>query len=278
MNFLWGLSLVILSHSSTMTTFHRYKKGKVMDQTQMLQLHDVQVSVGDTQIIDTVSLSVAAGSVHAIMGPNGSGKSSLAHALMGHPAYEITAGTVHLDGDDITKLEPHDRGKRGLFLAFQYPYEIEGLPLKDFLRTAYNARFAGTEKQIGIKAFQALLEQWCDRLGIDRSYCQRGVNVGFSGGEKKQAEMLQLALLNPRVAVLDELDSGLDVDALRRVCAALRVVRDENPEMAVIVITHYQRILQYVKPDRVHVMQAGRFVRSGGAALAREIEDSGYQL
>jgi Fe-S cluster assembly ATP-binding protein len=246
-------------------------------QQTILTLSSVSVAVEDKAIVSDFSLSLEAGSVHAIMGPNGSGKSSLAHALMGHPSYEITGGSVTLEGESLLECAADERAKKGLFLAFQYPYEIEGLALRDFLRSAYNARFAGTEKQIGIKAFRALFDEWCGRLGIDPSYGDRGVNVGFSGGEKKQVEMLQLALLQPKVAILDEIDSGLDVDALRRVCAALQEVRSAHPEMAVMMITHYQRILQYVKPDFVHVMRDGKLVRSGDASLAEVIEHEGYQ-
>ena len=241
-----------------------------------LHIAGLAASIESTSILKDVSLTVMPGQVHAIMGPNGSGKSTCAQIVMGHPSYTITAGKIFFDGEDITEMEPHERARKGIFLAFQYPYEIEGLPFKDLLRTAYNAWYAGTEKQIGIKAFNQLLEDKLTLLGLDRSFIERGVNVGFSGGEKKQAEMLQLAVLQPRLVILDEVDSGLDVDALRRVCAALKVVHQAAPEMSVVLITHYNRILEYIVPDYVHIMQAGCITQSGGAELARTIEKSGY--
>jgi Fe-S cluster assembly ATP-binding protein len=245
-------------------------------QTPLLQVVELAASVEETQILKNISLTVLSGQVHAIMGPNGSGKSTFAQVLMGHPSYAITAGTIYFEGQDITEMPAHERARKGIFLAFQYPYEIEGLPLKDLLRTAYNAWYAATDKQIGIKAFNQLLEEKLLLLGLDRSFIERGVNVGFSGGEKKQAEMLQLAVLQPRLVILDEVDSGLDVDALRRVCAALKVVQGQSPEMAVVLITHYNRILEYIIPDQVHIMQEGLITQSGGAQLARDIEKVGY--
>jgi Fe-S cluster assembly ATP-binding protein len=245
-------------------------------QTPLLQVVELAASVEDTQILKNISLLVSPGQVHAIMGPNGSGKSTFAQVLMGHPSYSVDKGTIFFEGEDITEMPAHERARKGIFLAFQYPYEIEGLPLKDLLRTAYNAWYAGTDKQIGIKAFNQLLEDKLQLLGLDRSFVERGVNVGFSGGEKKQAEILQLAVLQPRLVILDEVDSGLDVDALRRVCAALKVVQAHAPEMAVVLITHYNRILEYIVPDHVHIMQDGLITQSGGAQLARDIEKIGY--
>lgn len=247
-----------------------------MNPTPRLHITHLAASIDDTCILKDVSLTVLPGEVHAIMGPNGSGKSTLAQIIMGHPSYTVTGGSIQFEGQDVTEMEPHERARKGIFLAFQYPYEIEGLPLKDLLRTAYNAWYAGTEKQIGIKAFNQLLEDKLTLLGLDRSFVERGVNVGFSGGEKKQAEMLQLAVLQPRLVILDEVDSGLDVDALRRVCAALKAVKEASPEMAVVLITHYNRILEYIVPDQVHIMQEGRITQSGGPGLAREIEKIGY--
>lgn len=243
---------------------------------QRLTIAGLRASIGDTPILKDISLSVMPGTVHAIMGPNGSGKSTLAQVLMGHPAYTVTGGSILFDGVSIADEAVHLRARRGLFLAFQYPYEIEGLAFKDFLRTAYNTWYAGTEKQIGMKAFAALLEEKCALLGLDRSFVERALNVGFSGGEKKQAEMLQLAVLQPRLAVLDEIDSGLDVDALGRVCSALNVVKAAHPDMAIILITHYQRVLQHVVPDYVHILQGGRITASGDASLAQRIETTGY--
>lgn len=242
-----------------------------------LLISDLTASVERTQILKGVSLAMAPGEVHAIMGPNGSGKSTLAHVLMGHPSYEVTGGTVTVDGQDITGMEPDKRARNRIFLAFQYPLEVEGLPLRDFLRTAYNAWYAGTEKQIGLSAFNKLLQEKMALLGLDQSFVERSLNVGFSGGEKKQAEMLQMAVLEPRLAILDEIDSGLDVDALKRVCASLHAVKKAIPDMSVLVITHYHRILQHVTPDCVHVMQDGVLTRSGGPELALTIESQGYE-
>ncbi|MDQ5890857.1 MAG: Fe-S cluster assembly ATP-binding protein [Candidatus Dependentiae bacterium] len=241
-----------------------------------LEVTDLAASIDDTQILHGVDLVMQPGSTHAIMGPNGSGKSTLAQVIMGHPSYTVTAGTIRFNGEDITALAPHFRARHGIFLAFQYPYEIEGLPLKDLLRTAYNAWYAGTEKQIGLKAFNQLLDDKLALLGLDRSFVERGVNVGFSGGEKKQAEILQLAVLQPTLAILDEVDSGLDVDALRRVCAALIAVKADNPALSLLLITHYNRILNYIVPDQVHIMQQGCITKIGGAGLASEVEESGY--
>lgn len=242
-----------------------------------LSIVNIAASVDETQILKGVSLDIAPGQVHAIMGPNGSGKSTLAHVVMGHPSYEVTGGTITVDGEDITEMEADKRARKRIFLAFQYPLEVEGLPLRDFLRTAYNAWYAGTDKQIGLSAFNRLLAEKMELLGLDQTFVERSLNVGFSGGEKKQAEMLQMAVLEPRLAVLDEIDSGLDVDALKRVCNSLHKIRETTPDMSVLLITHYHRILQHVTPDHVHVMQDGVLTRSGGVELALSIEDKGYK-
>jgi len=241
-----------------------------------LKIRGLTAAVQDTPILQGVDLAMQAGQVHAIMGPNGSGKSTLAQVLMGHPSYNVTGGSILYEGEEIGELEPHLRARKGIFLAFQYPYEIEGLPFKDLLRTAYNAWYGGTEKQIGVKAFHELLQAKLALLGLDPSFVERGVNAGFSGGEKKQAEILQLAVLQPKLAILDEIDSGLDVDALRRVCNALQAVKQENPDMCILLITHYNRILHYIVPDQVHIMKKGSIVQSGSALLAQEIEQKGY--
>ncbi|MDQ5940643.1 MAG: Fe-S cluster assembly ATP-binding protein [Candidatus Dependentiae bacterium] len=241
-----------------------------------LKIVGLGAAIEDTQILQRVDLSLQPGEVHAIMGPNGSGKSTLAQVLMGHPSYTVTGGSIVFDGEEIGHVATHLRARKGMFLAFQYPYEIEGLPLKDLLRTAYNARYANTDKQIGIKAFHDLIQQKLTLLGLDPSFVERGVNAGFSGGEKKQAEVLQLAVLQPKLAILDEIDSGLDVDALRRVCNALVTVKKENPDMAILLITHYNRILDYIVPDRVHIMKKGCITQSGDSSLAKVIEHEGY--
>ncbi len=242
-----------------------------------LVVADLKANIENTPILQGINLTVQSGAVHAIMGPNGSGKSTFAQVLMGHPSYAVTAGSIIMNNVELVEMAPHLRARAGMFLAFQYPYEIEGLPLKDLLRTAYNAWYAGTDKQIGMKAFAQLLDEKLQLLGLDRSFVERGVNVGFSGGEKKQAEILQMAVLQPQLVILDEVDSGLDVDALRRVCTAINAVKAANPDMAIVLITHYNRILKYITPDYVHIMQQGSITQSGDASLAEHIERSGYE-
>ncbi|MBL4587784.1 Fe-S cluster assembly ATPase SufC [Candidatus Babeliales bacterium] len=244
----------------------------------LLQIKNVHVSVEENEILKGVSLEVFPGEIHAIMGPNGSGKSTLTYTLMGHPRYTLTAGEMLFDGTSITDLTVDARARMGIFLAFQYPYEVEGVPLKDFLRQAYNTWYAGTEKQIGLKAFKKLLEEKMSLLGVSSEFVERPVNVGCSGGEKKRIEMLQMAILQPRLVILDEIDSGLDIDALRVVCDALKVILKQNSETAVVLITHYKRILEHVTPDYVHIMQQGKIVRSGDKSLVDEIESKGYGL
>ncbi len=244
---------------------------------EFLNVSNLSVTIEKKQVLDGVNLTVQQGNVHAIMGPNGSGKSSFALSLMGHPRYQVTSGTVNFMGNDIQGLSPDKRAQLGIFLGMQNPYEIEGVPYKDFLRQAYNALYDGTEKQLRIRDFHKMLLSRLALLSIDESFINRSLNIGFSGGEKKRAEMLQLAVLQPKLAILDEIDSGLDVDALKVVCNSLTTIRQENPAMSVILITHYPRILQYIEPDVVHVMQQGRIVKSGSLDLAREVEVSGFQ-
>ena len=246
-------------------------------ETALLTIKDLQVSIDDKEILTGINLVLHKGEVHAIMGPNGSGKSTLAYTLMGHPKYIITVGSIELNGDDVTHMPVDKRAQAGLFLGFQYPFEIEGVTLRDFLRQSYNALYGGTEKQLGLKDFRALLEDKMKLLNVAPEFIDRSVNVGFSGGEKKRAEVLQLAVLQPKLAILDEIDSGLDIDALRIVCEGIERVRYDNPEMSLLVITHYQRILKYLEPDVVHVMQAGKIVRSGTKELAHELERVGYE-
>lgn len=242
----------------------------------VLEVNDLTVHIDQKQVLNGVNLLLRPGELHALMGPNGSGKSSLACTLMGHPNYVVTQGTIKLFGSDITQLSPDKRARSGMFLAFQYPLEIPGARFADMLRQSYNALYAGTEKQCGLKAFRNLLAEKMQLLSMDHSFVDRDVNVGFSGGEKKRAEALQLAVLQPKLALLDEIDSGLDIDAIRVVCKGINTIKKEQPSMTILVITHYQRILNYLCPDYVHVMDGGSIVKSGGQSLAKELEKQGY--
>jgi Fe-S cluster assembly ATP-binding protein len=245
----------------------------------LLELKDLHVALEDgTPIVKGVSLKIASDEVHAIMGPNGSGKSTLAYAIAGHPAYEITEGQILVDGVDMTDAAADERAQAGLFLAFQYPHAIPGVTVTNFLRQAINAvrksRNGGVEDPIPVPEFRKELLGQMDRLKVSRELASRYLNDGFSGGEKKRVEILQMAMLKPRVAVLDETDSGLDIDALKVVAAGVKSL--VGPEMGALVITHYQRILNYVEPDYVHVFVDGRIVEEGGPELAHELERSGY--
>jgi Fe-S cluster assembly ATP-binding protein len=241
----------------------------------LLEVKDLSVSVEDRQILNGFDLSVDAGQVHAIMGPNGSGKSTLAHVLAGKPHYQVTGGSVRFEGADLLGLEPDERAARGLFLAFQYPLEIPGVATMTFLRTAVNAvRKRRGEPELSTPEFIRLVRDKAKSLGIEQEMLKRAVNVGFSGGEKKRNEILQMALLEPKLCVLDETDSGLDIDALRIVADGVNRLR--SPNRSFIVITHYQRLLNHIVPDVVHVMAKGKIVRSGGPELALELEESGY--
>jgi Fe-S cluster assembly ATP-binding protein len=238
----------------------------------ILKISDLHVSVEDTPILRGLDLEVPKGEVHAIMGPNGSGKSTLAAVLLGHPAYEITQGTITFKGEDITELDPDQRAKLGMFLAFQYPVEVPGVSVSNFLRTAMNA-VRGTD--VPVREFMTQLRENLKTLGLDESFARRNLNEGFSGGEKKRAEILQLGMLCPELAVLDETDSGLDIDGVRIVAEAVN--RLKGPEMGFVIITHYTRILNYVTPDTVHILLGGRIVRSGGEELATHLEEVGYE-
>jgi Fe-S cluster assembly ATP-binding protein len=241
----------------------------------MLSIKDLHVSAGEREILRGVSLDVNAGEVHAIMGPNGSGKSTLAQVLAGHPGYEVTAGTATYDGKDLLGMPPEERAHAGLFLAFQYPVEIPGVSNAYFMRTAYNeVRKARGQEEVDPMDFLDVMAAKLKLVEMDESMLQRSVNAGFSGGEKKRNEILQMAVLEPRLAILDETDSGLDIDALRIVAQGVNGLR--RPDNATIVVTHYQRLLNYIVPDRVHVLANGRFVRSGGKELALELEERGY--
>ena len=244
----------------------------------LLKLENLHVSLEDgTEIVKGVDLEVGLNEVHAIMGPNGSGKSTLSYAIMGHPAYEITEGRILFDGEDISELGADERAQRGLFLAFQYPHAIPGVTVTNFLRTAINAvRKArkGENDPMPIPEFRKELLAQMDRLKVSRELASRYINDGFSGGEKKRVEILQMAMLKPRIAVLDETDSGLDIDALRVVAGGVKDL--VGPDMGALVITHYQRILDYITPDHVHVFVGGRIVESGGPELAKKLEAGGY--
>jgi len=240
----------------------------------LFEIVDLHVSVEGREILRGLNLQVGFGEVHALMGRNGSGKSTLANALMGHPKYLVTSGSVRLDGEDILALKPDERAKRGMFLAFQNPIAIPGVGTGNFIRSAVKA-VRGTEA-INALAFRKELTERMQKLQMDPSFATRALNEGFSGGEKKRAEMLQLAMLKPRMAVLDEPDSGLDIDAVRIVSDSINQVHQMQPTMGVLLITHYQRILNYVRPDKVHVMANGRIVESGGEELVQELEAQGY--
>ena len=242
----------------------------------MLEISNLHATVADKPILNGISLSVPAGEVHAIMGPNGSGKSTLGYVLSGRPGYEVTDGSVTFAGQDLLALEPYERAAAGLFLGFQYPVEIPGVSSLQFLRESLNSqRRARGEPELTGGEFIKLAREQAGLLGMDIEMLKRPVNVGFSGGEKKRAEMVQLGIMNPKFAVLDETDSGLDIDALRAVGAGInRIMR--APDKGVLLITHYQRLLDYVTPDKVHVLTQGRIVRSGGAELAHELEREGY--
>jgi Fe-S cluster assembly ATP-binding protein len=242
----------------------------------MLEIQNLQATVADKPILNGVSLSVPAGEVHAIMGPNGSGKSTLAYVLSGRPGYEVTGGSASFDGEDLLALEPHERAAAGLFLGFQYPVEIPGISYLQFLRESLNSqRRARGETELSGGEFIKLAKGQAALLGMDAEMLKRPVNVGFSGGEKKRAEMVQMGIMSPKFAVLDETDSGLDIDALKAVGAGInRIMR--APDKGVLLITHYQRLLDYVEPDRVHVLRGGRIERSGGPELAQELEREGY--
>jgi Fe-S cluster assembly ATP-binding protein len=245
-----------------------------------LELQDLRVALEDgTEIVKGVDLRISSGEVHAIMGPNGTGKSTLAYAIAGHPPYEITGGRILLDGNDITEVGADERAQAGLFLAFQYPHAIPGVTVTNFLRQAINAvrkaQNSGVEDPMPVPVFRNELLAQMDRLKVSRELASRYVNDGFSGGEKKRVEILQMAMLKPRIAVLDETDSGLDIDALKVVAAGVQEL--VGPDMGALVITHYQRILNYITPDFVHVFVGGRIVEEGGPELAHKLEAEGYE-
>ena len=241
----------------------------------VLEIKDLKASIEDKEILKGINLTLEKGEVTVVMGPNGSGKSTLANSLMGHPDFEVE-GEAILDGENIIEMEADERSKNGVFLSFQYPVTIPGLTVSSFLRTAINAR-RPKEDPIKIPEFVKLLNEKMALLNIPKSFAGRHLNEGFSGGEKKKMEILQLAMLNPKVAILDETDSGLDIDSLKGVCESINLLREKNPEMAVLIITHYQRMLNYITPDKVCIMLKGNIIKQGGAELAHELEKEGYK-
>lgn len=239
-----------------------------------LEIKDLHVEIEGNEILKGVNLTIKGGEFHAVMGPNGTGKSTLASAIMGHPKFEVTKGSVHLDGEDVLEMEVDERAKAGLFLAMQYPSEISGVTNSDFLRSSINAkREEGNE--IPLMQFIKTMDENLDFLDIDKDMAQRYLNDGFSGGEKKRNEILQLMMLEPAIAILDEIDSGLDIDALKVVSEGINKMRSEN--FGCLIITHYQRLLNYITPDHVHIMMQGRVVKSGGPELAQRLESEGYE-
>jgi len=239
-----------------------------------LEISNLHVSIGEKEIVKGLSLTIKTGEIHAVMGPNGTGKSTLSKAIAGHPDYTITGGDILLDGKSILQMEPDERARAGLFLAFQYPSEIPGVSIANFLRAAIQAHM-GEGEELDATAYYKRLYQKMDLLKIDRKFTSRSVNDGFSGGEKKRCEILQMAMLEPKIAMMDETDSGLDIDALKIVAAGVNELR--GPKLGVMLITHYQRLLNYIVPDYVHVMWDGRIVKSGDKSLALELEAKGYE-
>jgi Fe-S cluster assembly ATP-binding protein len=238
----------------------------------MLKIEDLHVEIDGQEIIKSLDLEVGEGEIHAIMGPNGSGKSTLANVLMGHPRYEVTGGSITFKGEDVFELEPDERAKLGMFLAFQYPSEVPGVSVANFLRTAVNSV---REEELSPMDMYRLIQEKMKIMQMDPKFAERYLNEGFSGGEKKRNEILQMLMLEPELAIMDETDSGLDIDALQVVAKGVNELR--GPDFSAVIITHYQRILRYIEPDRVHVMLDGRIVTSGGKDLAHELEDKGYE-
>jgi Fe-S cluster assembly ATP-binding protein len=237
----------------------------------MLKIEDLQVEIDGQEIVKGLDLEVNKGEIHAIMGPNGSGKSTLANVLMGHPRYEVTGGSITFQGQDVFELEPDERAKLGMFLAFQYPSEVPGVSVANFLRTAINSV---REEELSPMEMYRLLQEKMSIMQMDPKFAERYLNEGFSGGEKKRNEILQMLMLDPKLAIMDETDSGLDIDALQVVAKGVNEMK--GPEFSAVIITHYQRILRYIEPDRVHVMLDGRLVTSGGKELADDLEEKGY--
>jgi len=242
--------------------------------SKLLSIKNLKVTIKDKIILDNINLEIEPGQIHALMGPNGSGKTTLAHTLMGNPKYKVSQGEMLFAGKNINELDVSKRAKFGIFLAFQHPYEIEGVTIKELLRNSYNST---VQKPLDLNNFKQLLQQKAKLLDIPTAQLERSINVGFSGGEKKRLEILQMAILQPKLVILDEIDSGLDVDALKVICANLNKIKIDLPQTSFLIITHYPKILNYLKPDFVHLMQNGKITKSGDFILAQEIEKFGYK-
>ncbi len=248
--------------------------------TALIEIKNLRVEVEKKEVLKGLNLTINEGEIHAIMGPNGSGKSTLSNVIMGHPKYKITDGEIFYRGENLLELKPHERALRGVFLAFQYPKEIGGVSLEEFLLEAYRSKEKyenPSSPGILIFRFKKLLKEIMDKLKIPNDFSERYLNYGFSGGEKKKTEILQMALLKPHLSVLDEIDSGLDVDALKIVCENINTVKKDNESMGILLVTHYQRILKYLEPDFVHVMKDGKIIKSGGKDFAHQLEEEGYE-
>jgi len=248
--------------------------------TPLIEIKNLRANVENKEVLKGLNLTINEGEIHAIMGPNGSGKSTLSNIIMGHPKYKITEGEILYRGEDLLKLKPHERALRGVFLAFQYPKEIAGVSVEEFLLEAYRSKqkFDNPDSPgILVFRFKKLLKEIMEKLKIPNDFSERYLNCGFSGGEKKKTEILQMALLKPHLSILDEIDSGLDVDALKIVCENINTVKQDNETMGILLVTHYQRILKYLEPDFVHVMKDGEIIKSGGRDFAHELEEGGYE-
>ncbi|MFA5074499.1 MAG: Fe-S cluster assembly ATPase SufC [Candidatus Babeliales bacterium] len=243
---------------------------------KLLLIENLNVSVQDEHILKNLNLELDCGQIHGLMGPNGSGKTTLAYTLMGHPKYKIISGKISYLGQDLKNLSVDQRAKAGIFLTFQYPIQIEGVKIRDFLRNSYNAIYLGSENELDFASFNEMLFEKVKDLEIDPNFIDRSLNVGFSGGEKKKIEVLQMAVLEPKLVILDEIDSGLDVDALKLICSYINKIRAKNKEMSLLIITHNTKTFEYLKPDFVHIIKDGQIIRSGDIKLAYDIDFSGY--